>query len=214
MRLREGLPEGLLNGTESFVNAVKAAQHAVGPPELVIDLTDHRIRAGGTVVKLPPAQLAFLAWLARRRVHGEEGVACPSWGAEPEKNYRDEYMAEHRAMRGEWQPSSLGLPRLTYLAEHHDAFAGRDDDHPTSKRLAEGMDHEFFTQTKSKLNASLKHILNPALGRTRAAAYEIVATGQRGSQRFGLDLPAAAIRFDVIDPPTGAIRETASLPNN
>ena len=199
VRLREGLPEGLLNGTESFINTVKAAQHAVGPSELVIDLTGKRIRAGGKVVKLPPTQLAFLAWLARRRIHGEEGVACPSWGTS-EPGYRDEYMAEHHAIRGEWEPSSPGLPRLTYLAEYRKKFGERDDDDRTGTRLAEGLSHDFFSETKSKLNKQLRNVLRPALGRTRAAAYEIVATGPRGSQRFGLDLPASAIWFHAVDP--------------
>ena len=199
VQLREGLPEGLLNGTESFVNTVKAAQRAVGPPELVIDLTGKRIRAGGKVVKLPPTQLALLTWLARRRIHGEDGVTCPSEGA-PETDYRDEYLAEHRAMRGEWKPSAPRLPRLRYLAEYRAIFGGRDDENCTSKRLAKGLSHDFFSETKSKLNRRLREVLNPALGRTRAAAYEIVATGPRGSQRFGIDLPASAIRFDALDP--------------
>lgn len=198
VRLREGLPEGLLSGNESFSDAVKAAQHAVGPPELAIDLTGKRIRAGGEVVQLPPTQLAFLAWLARRCVHSEEGVAYPSEGA-PDTDYRDEYLAEYRAIRGEWKPSSPDLPRPAYLAEYRVMFGERDDEHPTSKRLAEGMPNDFFSETKAKLNKKLVDTLIPALGRTRAAAYEIVATGSRGSQRFGLDLPASAIRFHGID---------------
>ncbi len=210
VRLREGLPEGLLNGSESFVDTVKAAQRAVEPPELVIDLPGKRIWAGGTGVKLPPTPLAFLAWLARRRVHGEEGVACPSGGA-PETDYRDEYLAEHRAMRGEWEPSSFSLPRPAYLAEYHRLFGERSDDDRTSRRLANGMPQDFFSETKSKLNKQLRKVLNPALGRARAAAYEIVATGPRGSQRFGLDLPASAIRFHVIDPTHGSDSRDGNL---
>ncbi len=194
VRLREGLPEGLLNGTQSFSETVKAAQHVIGPPELVIDLTGRHIRAGGQLVKLPPAQLAFVAWLARRRVHSEEGVTCPSWDV-PEPDYGDEYLAEYYTVLGEWRPSSLSLPRRAYVAEYRAIFGERGHDNRTAHGLAKGMTHEFFTQTKSKL----KRALNTALGRTRAAAYEIVATGPRGSQQFGIDLPASAIRFHGID---------------
>ena len=194
VRLREGLPEGLLNGNESFSETVMAAQHAVGPPGLVIDLTGKRIHAGGKAVKLPPAQLAFLAWLARRRIYGEEGVACPSWGA-CEPDYGDEYLAEYSAVLGEWRPSSLSLPRRVYLAEYRAIFGERGYEHRTGKGLAKGMTYEFFTQTKSKLRRSL----DTALGRTRAAAYEIVAAGRRGSQQFSLDLPPSAIRFAGIE---------------
>ena len=199
VRLREGLPEGLLNGTESFGSAVKAAQQVIGPPELVIDLTGKRIYAGGKVVKLPPAQLAFLAWLARRRVHREEGVTCPPLDTCDEE-YRDEYLAEYYTVLGEWEPSSLSLPRPAYSAEYRTVFGGRTDDGRTGKRLAEGMTHQFFLETKAKLRCTLKE----ALGRTRAAAYEIVAAGPRGSRRFGIDLPASAIRFHAIDPDNGS----------
>ncbi len=199
VRLREGLPEGLLNGTESFVDTVKAAQHVIGPPELVIALSGKRICAGGKVVKLPPAQLAFLAWLARRRMHGEEGVNCPTDGV-PDEDYRDEYMAEQCAVRGEWEPSSPDLPRPAYLAAYREIFGERDDDDRTARRLAEGLPRDFFQETKTKLNKRLRDALTPALGRTGAAAYQIVATGPYGSRRFVLDLPASAIRFDDIDP--------------
>ena len=203
VRLREGLPQDLIDGTGSFVNTVKAAQRVIGPPELVIDLAGKRVRAGGKVVSLPPTQLAFLAWLARRRIHGEDGPACPSWGA-PETDYRDEYLAEYHAVSGEWAPSSPTLPRPTYVAEYRQVFGGRNLDDRTSVRLANGMSHDFFSETKSKLKTSLKHILVPALGRTHTAAYEIVAQGRRGSQRFGVELPASAIRFHVIEPIDGS----------
>ena len=82
-----------------------------------------------------------------------------------------------------------------YLTEYRAMFGERSHENRTANGLAKGMTHEFFTQTKSKLRRSL----NTKLGRTRAAAYEIVATGQRGSQQFSLDLPSSAIRFAGID---------------
>lgn len=194
VRLREGLPEGLLDGTRSFPEAVEAAQRVVAPAELDLDLAGKRIRAGGRVVTLPPAQLAFLAWLARRRIHGEKGVPCPSEGA-PETDYRDEYLAEYYTVTGGWKPSSPGLPPADIVEEYREAFGERDLKDRTSVRLAEGMSHEFFVETKSKLNRKLKELLVPALGRTQAAAYEVVATGARGSQRFGIELPDSAIGF-------------------
>lgn len=194
VRLREGLPEGLLDGSQSFLEAVEAAQRAVTPAELVLDLAGRRIRAGGRVVTLPPAQLAFLAWLARRRIHGEEGVRCHSEGV-TDTDYRDEYLAEYHTVTGGWEPSSPGLPPVDHVDEYRKVFAGRQLDDRTSDRLAEGMPHNFFVETKSKLNRKLRELLVPVLGRTQAAAYEVVATGARGSQRFGIELPASAIRF-------------------
>ena len=52
VRLRDGLPEELLNGEIRFHDAVTAAQRALGPAELTIDIRNRRVRAGGRMVEL------------------------------------------------------------------------------------------------------------------------------------------------------------------
>ncbi len=68
LRLREGLPRRLLQGVATFGESVEAAQRALEPPELVIDLAGQRIRAGGELVSLTPSVLAFYSLMARRRL--------------------------------------------------------------------------------------------------------------------------------------------------
>ena len=63
VRLRQALPPALLSGPGSFTDAVRAAQRAVRPPELSIDLSELKVRAHGQVFPLPPVLLAFLVWL-------------------------------------------------------------------------------------------------------------------------------------------------------
>jgi CRISPR-associated protein (TIGR02584 family) len=63
VRLREGLPDRLLAGTASFGQSVAAAQRALDLPVLIIDLAGQRIRAGGELITLPPAVLAFYSRL-------------------------------------------------------------------------------------------------------------------------------------------------------
>lgn len=167
VRLREGLPEALLSGEESFGAAVGAAQQAVGPAQLTIDLAGRRVAAGGRIVELPPRELAFYAWFARRRARRQEAVLCPSEGA-PEAAHAEAFLVEYRATVGR-----MG------------------DDERTAAALRAGMPCEYFSQVKSRLNSRLRN----ALGRTGAQSYLVVATGRRGQRRFGLDLPPENIQF-------------------
>ena len=68
VRLRDGLPAALLDGTSSYTEAVQAAQQSLPDNTLVIDLPGRRIVCGGIPVKLPPRELAFYAWHAQRRL--------------------------------------------------------------------------------------------------------------------------------------------------
>ena len=185
VRLREGLPEGLLDGDARFSEVVAAAQHAVGPAELVIDLAGRRVRAGGRTIALrPPVQLAFLAWLTRRQKQGEDWIGCPSDGA-PEPDHAEAFLREYHAIIGE-----MG------------------DDERTKSRLRDGMTSEFFSQTKSRLHESLKK----ALGRQAAGPYLIARTGGRSQRRYGLELVSHAIRFEAIDPEVGSGGQAPTLP--
>ena len=93
VRLRGGLDERLLKGSATFSEVVAAAQRALDSPVLEIDLDRKCIHSGGQEVPLPPAQLAFLSWLARRAKEGQPDVECPSDGV-PESEYAREYLGE------------------------------------------------------------------------------------------------------------------------
>ena len=186
VRLREELPDTLLDGEVRLGDAVNAAQRAIGPMELVIDLPGRRLRAGGRAIGLSPLLLAFLAWLARRRMRGEGWLACPSQEA-PEARYAAAFLAEYRAVLGE-----MG------------------DDERTAGRLRDegGMTREFFSQTKSKLHRSLR----VRLGQRHARPYLISAKGSRSRRRYGLDIDPEAIRFGPVEPSGGPARRAATLP--
>ena len=173
--LRHGLPQALLSGHASFSETVAAAQAALAPPELVIDLARRRIRAGGREIELPPAELALLAVFARGALAGSAPLSAPTKGV-PDKAWAQRYLREYRAITG--------------------IMSGTD---ATQDALQDGMDGEYFSQRKSKLERRMKAALGPA-----ASVYRI----ERGSQRIGkycLALPAEAIRF-VQDGVVGAAR--------
>ena len=172
VRLREGLSEDLLEGKIRYHDAVEAAQRAIGPVELVIDLSAKRARAGGRMVSLPPAQLAFLAWLARRQKEGLGWLPCPVEDI-PEREHAAAFLREYDAIVG-----PMGFRERT------------------AARLEKGMDGKFFSQTKSRLHRRL----TKALGRREAAAYLVGDRVEARRTVYGLDILPSAIRFGTLVP--------------
>ena len=165
VRLRHGLPEALLDGRAGFAQAVAAAQAGLAPPRLVLDLAQRRVQAAGRAVNLAPADLAFLAWFARRAVTALPGLACPRDGV-PLPEHAAAYLLEYRRVRG-----VLG------------------DDGRSAARYRQGMDKGQFLERRAKLNKALRSALGMA-----AAPYLVVGEG-RQPMHYRLALPAAAVGF-------------------
>ena len=163
--LRHGLPTALLAGQASFNDTVAAARAALAPPHLVLDLARQRILAAGREVPLPPAELALLAVFARQTLQGGEPLPAPPKGA-TDPAWASRYLREYRRITG--------------------VLADKDT---TEKALIKGMDGEYFSQRKSKLDKRLKTALGPA-----AEAYRIHDGGTR-PRRYALTLSPDAVRF-------------------
>lgn len=164
--LRHGLPVALLAGRASFNDTVAAARAALAPPQLLLDLPRKRIVAGGQTIELPPAELALLALFARRVLANEPALAAPTKGV-PDTAWAKRYLCEYRAIAG-------------------GVLANLD---ATAHALRDGMDGDYFSQRKSKLDKRLKIALGPA-----AQAYRIDDGGSR-PRRYALRLSAAAVGF-------------------
>ncbi len=169
VRLREGLPNALLAGRARFSGTVAALNRVFGPPALTLDLPARRIRAGGIDLVLPPAELAFLSLFARRAKRDEAPVQAPPKGA-PDATWAGWYLAERGAIGGE-------------LADLDAA----------ERALRLGMDGDYFSQLKSKLQRRLREALGPA-----AQPYLIEDGGQR-PRRYGLSLQRAQVTFAALD---------------
>ena len=170
VRLRGELPEGLLDGKSRFTDAVDAAQRAIGPRELIIDVSTKRLRAGGQTISLPPKELAFIAWLARRQKEGAKWLECPNEDV-PELGHAEAFLTEYREIIGD-----MGYAE------------------PTESRLKGGMSKDFFSQTKSKLHRTLKQ----KLGRQAADPYLILRRKER-TWLHGLDIAPGAIHFEPLE---------------
>ncbi len=135
IRVRGGLPRRLLEGSASFIETVDAAQRALAPPELEIDLAAQHIRAAGEPIALPPAQLAFYLMLAERRRAGADGLR---WD---DPNVAELYLRTYCRLVGDL---SGDLERV-------------------EAALAAGMTKEYFEQRKSQTNKAISDALGPQL---------------------------------------------------
>ncbi|PIZ22321.1 MAG: TIGR02584 family CRISPR-associated protein [Comamonadaceae bacterium CG_4_10_14_0_8_um_filter_57_29] len=163
--LRHGLPTNLLAGVASFNDTVAAARAALAPAELMLDLKRQRILAGGRNIALPPAELALLAVFARETLAGNEPLGAPTKGV-PDPLWAQRYLREYRRITGNMA-----------------------DIEGTERALKDGMDGDYFSTRKSKLERRLKAALGPAFD-----AYRIHDGGVR-PRRYGLNLKPDAVRF-------------------
>ena len=135
VRLREGLPGRLLQGEATFGETVAAAQRALQPPALIIDLANQRLQAAGEVITLAAAPLAFYSLFARRCEQGEPAL---SWR---DPGLAAAYLAEYAALVGE----------------------ASGDYERAETALANGMSDDDFDQRKARTNRALRERLGEQL---------------------------------------------------
>ena len=135
VRLRQGLPEPLLDGSAGFTQTIEAAQRAQRPPELILDLAGQRIQAAGQSVPMTPATLAFYAVFARRLLAGEGAARHDTEG------FTDQYLDELRRICG---------PDSGAVANAEETYAA-------------GMDEDQFQVRKSRTNSAIRKALGPQL---------------------------------------------------
>ena len=157
--LRHGLPQDLLQGRAGYNETVAALQGAFGPPRLVIELAARRVVCGEREVPLKPALIAWLACHAQAALAGR-----------PLRHWR------------EVDPADYLRFYARVVGTDSEAFAA------AQRRLAHGMEREFFQENNSKLEEALKERLGPA-----AAPYLLVRQGKRPATRRGLGLDPAVI---------------------
>ncbi len=138
VRLRDGVPERLLKGRAGFAETIEAAQRAQQFPELVLDLDEQLIYAGGEIFNMPPAPLALYSLLARRSLANQPAVR---WDSEA---VAVEYLAEYGRIVG------------IESGEYERAQA----------TLAAGMTAEDFDYRKSRTNKIIQDALGLPLAKT------------------------------------------------
>ena len=176
--LRHGLPAKLLSGHASFVETVVAAQAALAAPELVINMAQRSIRAGGQNIELPPAEMALLAVFARRAIEGKPSMPAPC-KTSASKADKDANGPTDRAWASQ------------FLREYRACHTVMDDMDATERALKNGMDGEYFSQRKSKLERRLKAALGPA------ARHYCIDDGGTRPRKYRLTLSPESVRFET-----------------
>lgn len=169
--LRHGLPKQLIEGKATFNATVAAARAALAPPELIIDVRNRRIRAGGRVIDLEPALFAVMAVLAHRTKAGLPPLRAPAKAC-VDQEWCAEYLRDLAAACGE-----LHIPDSV-----EDAISA-----------SKGVIDDYFAQKLSKLRRRIATALGPA-----ASTYGI-DKGTSRQRHYKLAIPPESIRFAQID---------------
>lgn len=149
VRLRSGLPESLLAGKGNYTDAVQAVQQSLPNNLLVIDIPQRQIICGGIAVKLPPRELAFYAWHARRHIASE--AAAITW---------KDTLGENSPLMAEYFQNYLDVLNGDTLHPDLDA-ARRTFSHGFEKDAWAGILHHIHKQIRK------------ALGKSRAQPFEL-----------------------------------------
>ena len=163
VRLRDGLPNDLLEGSSTFSATIAEAQRSLDPPSVHLDWHTKALRCGDQAVTMPPVQLAFYAWMLERRVQGL-----------PPLHWTDD------------ENPSLATQFLRVYARLHGETGGYEQ---VASALTSGMTKAYFEERKSNVNNLLKR----TLGAARAQVYQLHSHGRRPATRFGLTLSPAAV---------------------
>lgn len=168
VRLRDGLPQRLVNGASTMSEVVAAANRAQQPARLVLNVRACTARVDDQEVPLGATEFAVLLWLATRVL-----------GDDTEVDWTDAVGARE----------FLGAAREVMNAFTSDyercerAVLDRIDD---PKLLG-----EYFEPQKSRINKAFGEVL----GSGAAARYAIARTGARGRSRYHLPLSQAQIEI-------------------
>ena len=133
VRLRHGQPQALLAGEASFGDTVAAIEQSLAPPKLLIDLAARHVQCGNVTVKLPPAQLAWLAWWAQNVLEERDPQ---SWRSADAAQYLRLYQRVVKINSAAFENAQT--------------------------RLKDGMEKTFFEESNAKLERTLKNKLGLA----------------------------------------------------
>jgi len=165
VRMRDSLPVDLLAGQQSFTETIAAAQAQFDPPKVSMDWSQGCLYCAGKLIDMPPAQLAFYAWLLQRCLQ-----QCP-----PFRWTDDETPALHEQYLDVYQ-------RLYGITGHYERSA---------LSLKKGLSKSWLEERKSNTNKVLQQVL----GNKLAQPYLIQAQGKYAERRYRLTLPNYVINF-------------------
>ncbi|MDW8479480.1 MAG: CRISPR-associated ring nuclease Csm6 [Xanthomonadales bacterium] len=171
VRLRRELDPDSLNRTDgAFADAVRSVQERLAESRMVIDVARREVRIGRHAIRLPPADLALLLWVAERDRSGRPVAPQKSEGPEARAD-ASEYLAQYARL--------LDDPDERETRTH-------------ARLSGEGLIRSFFQERAARLRQAFRR----ELGAGRAQAFLVVREGSRGRPQYRLAVPPE--RVEVI----------------
>lgn len=167
VRLRDGLPSDLLEGSSTFSATIAAAQRGFDLPKVHFDWKRAALTCGGIPVAMQPVQLAFYVWMLERRMRELPPI---HWTDSETPSLATQFLGIYARLHGE-----------------NGSFE------QVAHALKGGMNKAWFDERKSNTHKVLKKILGVA----GAKPYLLQAHGSRPVTRFGITLPAASLMFTM-----------------
>jgi CRISPR-associated protein (TIGR02584 family) len=163
VRLRDGLPERLLEGTASFSEAVAEAQKALPPLALHLNPGSRAVNAGGETLILEPALFAFYWMICDRCRTARKGV--------------------------HWNDPRLGMELLEYYGRLVGVYSAA---YFQAEKAYPGFNKVNFDPAKTHVNQKLRQVLGQRRAVPYLIGRLGSIPGTR-YHRFGLSLPPEAI---------------------
>jgi CRISPR-associated protein (TIGR02584 family) len=167
IRIREDIPQRLLDGEAGFSETINLALKIDEKPSLLIDLVSKSIFANDVMVKLDEVDLAFYYWVLDQTLEKEVQLSKPYEG-DPKLCYRDQFLSHYVRVKGEDK-----------------------DIQKTEDSLKRGMDKSFFEQRISRIGTRLRE----TLGKRLAEPFKITRRGPRGKSYYETGLSKEQIQF-------------------
>ncbi len=161
VRLREELPERLLQGRLSFTEACAWIERSLSPPRLVLEVANNKVYADNQPISLTPTEFALLWWFADQALN--QGGAI-DW-SQPQAG--DTFLSYARRVMGEMSSDFERCEK---------AIRERRDD---PKLLA-----AYFDPHRTRTHKAFENVL----GHRAAQRYAIENVGTRGAARYALRL--------------------------
>ena len=163
VRLRDGLPKGLLEGRATFSAAIAEAQKALPPRSLRLEPATQTVIAGGEAIELEPMHFA-LYWMMSERCQAGHGGMCRN----------DE---------------KLGQELLRYYGRLVNPNSGL---YERTQKAYRNFSEANFDQTKAKVNRVLKRVLDDKRALPYLIV-KLDRIDRTRLHRYGLSLPPEAI---------------------
>lgn len=168
VRLREGLPPRLREGTATFSRVVGIANRALGEPHLILDVRNCTVVLDGEAASLSHVQFAVLLWLARR---AKRRLPAVDWGQD------EAAMAFLGVAKQVMNPAG---------GEYERAEESLDWRKVAAIKLA-----KYFEPHKTRINKKFEALL----GERAAARYAIRGVKTPQGQRYDLNLKPSQIEI-------------------